>query len=172
MAKNSSQNPDKSISVQLVLTARLYRTRSAEMLATLGLFPGQDQVLQSMLRAEASSESDEGLRTTGIPMGDLAADLRVRAPTVSKTIARLSIQGLVERKTIGKDRRHVHVCLTEEGRTRAKAIEIIATKIEAEITDGLDSKERKRFRKLLRKVAKNLGSHHLEQVDEADELDD
>lgn len=152
MIKQTEASDEKSVVLQLIHTARLQRTRAAELLNDIGLFPGQDQVLQSLARKDAAGEMG------GIAMGDLAAELRVRAPTVSKTIARLSTQGLVERRGAGLDKRQVYVSLTEEGRQRAAQIDAITRQMEAELVDGLDGKDRKRFRKLLRKAAKNLAS--------------
>ncbi len=173
MAKVKSEADEKLISVQLGLTARAFRTRSAELLAAIGLFPGQEQVLQSLLRHETTKPAKGEPLLVGQSMGDLAAELSVRAPTVSKTIARLAAQGLVERQGSGADRRQVRVCLTEDGRKRAGMIEAISDRLEGELIDGLDSKDRKRFRKLLRKVSRNLaGTFEPEPLDEQDETDD
>jgi len=76
----------KSLGFQLMLTARLHRTRMAMLLGETGLFAGQEQALQVLAAND------------GATMGDLSRVLRVRPPTVSKTIARLSAQGLVERQ--------------------------------------------------------------------------
>ncbi len=134
----------KTISYRLNHTARLQRALSARLLSDLGLFPGQESVLKLL------SEED------GRTMGDLAAALRVRPPTASKTVARLTTQGLVERRTSDGDGRIVRVFLTEQGAERAGSIDGIWELMETEITAGLDGKERKRLRKLLRKVEKNL----------------
>ena len=134
----------KSIGYRLTHTARLQKALSARLLATLGLFPGQEAVLKLL------SEQD------GRTMGDLAAALRVRPPTASKTIARLTSQGLVERRATDGDGRLVRVFLTAAGRERNASIDGVWDQLEAEMVAGLDSKERKRLRKLLRKVEKNL----------------
>ena len=178
MVKSSAGIDEKSVILQLIHTARLQRTRAAGLLQEIGLFPGQEQVLQSLSRKEAARNGggDAGHppeTDAGMAMGDLATELRVRAPTVSKTVARLTAQGLVERKGAGNDKRQVYVRLTGEGRKRASAIDAITSRLETELTDGLDAKDRKRFRKLLRKAAKNLaaatGDHAL---DEGDDVED
>ena len=170
--KQSAGADDKSVMLHLIQTARLQRTRAAELLQQIGLFPGQDQVLQSLARHETQREQNPD--APGTAMGDLADELHVRAPTISKTVARLTTQGLVERKGAGLDKRQVYVTLTEEGRKRATAIDAISKQLEAELIDGLDAKDRKRFRKLLRKAAKNLavaaGSH--ERLDETDDTEE
>ncbi|MEP9350854.1 MarR family transcriptional regulator [Xanthobacter sp. KR7-225] len=134
----------KTIGYRLNHTARLQKALSARLLADLGLFPGQESVLKLL------SEED------GRTMGDLASALRVRPPTASKTIARLTTQGLVERRATDGDGRLVRVFLTEAGRDRGGAIDGVWETLEGEMVAGLDGKERKRLRKLLRKVEKNL----------------
>ena len=61
----------KSVGWALVQAARLHRSRTGDKLSDLGLFAGQEQVLQA-------------LATSGpMTMGDLALMLRVRPPTAS-----------------------------------------------------------------------------------------
>lgn len=136
----------KTVGYELLHAARLHRARSAQLLTELGLFPGQEQVL-TLLAAE-----------DGRTMGDLAAELRVRPPTASKTIARLAAQGLVERRTVNGDGRVVRVELTDEGRRRAASVDAVWDELEREASDGIDGKDRKRLRKLLRKLGRNVGS--------------
>jgi DNA-binding MarR family transcriptional regulator len=136
----------KTVGYELVHAARLHRARAAQLLAELGLFPGQEQVL-TLLASE-----------DGRTMGDLAATLRVRPPTASKTIARLASQGLVERLAAGPDGRVVRVALTEEGRRRASAVEAVWETLEEEATADLDGKDRRRLKKLLRKIGRNVAA--------------
>jgi DNA-binding MarR family transcriptional regulator len=134
----------KSVGWALVQTSRLHRSRTGDKLSELGLFAGQEQVLQAL----ASSGP--------MTMGDLAAILRVRPPTASKTVSRLSSLKLVERHTEPGDARVVRVKLTKEGKRKAAAIDAIWDEVEGELLAGFDNKDRKRLRKLLRKAAKNL----------------
>jgi DNA-binding MarR family transcriptional regulator len=134
----------KTIGYQLIHVARLHRARTARLLEAVGLFPGQEQVF------EALSGHD------GMTMSELAEILRVRPPTASKTIARLSLQGLVERKATDGDGRVVRVALTVAGRDKAKVIEGLALDIETEVTANLDGKDRRRLRKLLKRVERGL----------------
>lgn len=137
---------EKSVGRLLILASRLHRARIGEKLQALSLFPGQEQVLE-VLAAEGT-----------MPMGELASKLNVRPPTVSKTIARLSAQGLVLRSADGGDGRLVKVQLTPDGQTRAAALGSLLEEVEAEMLHDLDGKDRKRFRKLLRKTVKALGN--------------
>ncbi len=154
----------KSVGWALVQAARLHRSRMGDKLASLGLFAGQEQVLQAL--------AVEGLMT----MGELASILRVRPPTASKTVSRLAALSLVERQAEPDDARIVRVRLTPEGQAKAAAIETLWDDVEDEMLDGFDPKDRKRLRKLLRKVARNLAgatgadSRGLESAD--DDLDD
>lgn len=134
----------KSVGWALVQAARLHRARIGDRLASLNLFAGQEQVVQALAAA--------GTMT----MGDLAATLRVRPPTASKTISRLAALGFVERRAEAGDGRIVRVRLTESGLAKAEAIERIWDEVEAELLDGFDGKERRRLRKLLRKAARSL----------------
>lgn len=155
----------KSVGWALLQTARLHRARMGAKLGRLGLYPGQEQVLQAL--------AVEGAMT----MGELATILRVRPPTASKTISRLSALGLVARQSRNggapapetgasgtpspaekSDARIVRVTLTEAGLERAEAIAGLWEEVETELLDDLDSKDRKRLRKLLRKAARNLAA--------------
>ena len=144
MDKDVKHPGGKSVGWALVQASRLHRSRTGDKLSDLGLFAGQEQVLQA-------------LATSGpMTMGDLAAILRVRPPTASKTVSRLSALKLVERHTEPGDARVGRVKLTKEGKRKAAAIDALWDEVEAELLEGFDNKERKRLRKLLRKAAKNL----------------
>ena len=134
----------RSVGWALVQAARLHRARTGDRLAKLGLFAGQEQVVQALASA--------GTMT----MGDLAALLRVRPPTASKTVTRLAALGIVERRAESGDGRVVRVQLTPAGLAKAEAIEQIQEEVEAELLDHLDKTDRRRLRKLLRKAARGL----------------
>ncbi len=157
----------KSVGWALVQTSRLHRSRTGDKLSQLGLFAGQEQVLQAL--------GNSGPMT----MGELANILRVRPPTASKTVSRLSALKLVERHTEPGDARVVRVKLTKEGKRKAAAIDALWDEVEAELLQGFDNKDRKRLRKLLRRAAKNLAGltgadqtgFETESDDEADGLE-
>ena len=131
----------------LTIAARRQRARTAAMLAELNLFPGQDQVLQSLALND------------GLTMGAIAEHLSIKPPTASKMIARMTAQGLLERKGKGDDARLVAVYITEEGRSRIEPLRKIAKQVEKEAIAGLDDKDKRRLRRLLKKVSKNLGDN-------------
>jgi DNA-binding MarR family transcriptional regulator len=150
---------EKSVGRALAVAARLHRARMGERLNALGLFPGQEQALKA-------------LQAAPMTMGELASLLRVKPPTVSKTIGRLSLQGLVSREGGGRDGRLVQVALTEHGQKTAAALDAVWNQVEDELLEKLDSKERKQLRKLLRKVAKGLSQAGAELDDPEEEVDD
>jgi DNA-binding MarR family transcriptional regulator len=136
---------EKSLGRLLILASRLHRARIGEKLQALGLFPGQEQALEALAAGGP------------MPMGELAARLSVRPPTISKTIARLSAQGLVARSAGGGDGRLVKVELTEDGRARAAAIVGLLDEVDDEMLAAFGGKDRRRLRKLLRRSVKALG---------------
>jgi MarR family transcriptional regulator, organic hydroperoxide resistance regulator len=140
----------------LTLAARRHRVRTAVMLAEHGLFPGQDQVLQSLDRQD------------GMTMGEIADQLSIRPPTASKMIARMTAQGLLERRGKEDDARLVAVFITDAGKALIEKLAKIAKKVEKDSLVGLDDKDIRRLRRSLKRVAKNLGG----QLSEADEADD
>lgn len=129
----------------LTLAARRHRARAAQMLSLIGLFPGQDQVLQALIQ------------TDGMTMSALAQSLRIKPPTVSKMIARMAAQGLLERKGKDDDARLVAVFITPEGQSRIEQLHKISKRMEKDTVAGFDDKDYRRLKRLLKKVAKNLG---------------
>ncbi|QRM34296.1 MarR family winged helix-turn-helix transcriptional regulator [Microvirga sp. VF16] len=130
----------------LTQVARLHRFYLNEKLAEIGLFAGQEQVLQVLDQQDA------------ITMSKLAAILRVRAPTASKTVTRLTALGFVERQSDGGDRRSVRVKLTRKGKAAAAHLHALWDEVESDMVAGFDPKENKRLRKLLLRAATNLGA--------------
>src|SRR4051812_1898369 len=75
----------------LARAARLHRYRLNEKLADIGLFAGQEKVLEALSSGTALTTSE------------LAAILLVRNPTASKAVTRLIATGFVERRTDPED---------------------------------------------------------------------
>lgn len=152
---------EKSVGHALTRAARLHRARMGQSLAEIGLFPGQDQLIETL--------ADNG----EMVVGALARALSVKAPTVSKALARLEVQGLVARRGLDTDARLTLVGLTDLGRTRAASLDGLWHVVEDEMLSGMDGKDRKRLRKLLRKAVRNLsGRGSAGSPDAADEDDD
>jgi DNA-binding MarR family transcriptional regulator len=150
---------EKTVGYWLQRAARQHRLRTAQAVQDLGLFPGQEQLLVLLAKGE--------VRT----VGDIAEMLRVRPPTVSKTLQRLAAQKLVERGENGDDARKSAISLTREGARRAGELAARMEAVERGLLDELDGKEARRLRKLLRKVAKTLARDRTEEA-EPDPEDD
>lgn len=151
---------EKSVGHALTRAARLHRSRMGQLLAGIGLFPGQDQLIETL--------ADNG----DMVVGALARALNVKAPTVSKALARLEVQDLVTRRGLESDARLTLVGLTDLGRTRAASLEGLWHVVEDEMLGDMDGKDRKRLRKLLRKAVRNLSGRDSAAPADADEDDD
>jgi DNA-binding MarR family transcriptional regulator len=153
----AKQPEGKEIGQALTLAARRHRAYTAVLLAEIGLFPGQEQVLQLLAGQD------------GVTMTAIADALRIKPPTASKMIARMAAQGLLERRGTEDDARKVAVFIAPEGLSRIDQLRKTARKVEKQALSSLDDKDIRRLRRLLKKVAKNLGDHSIEQLpDEAE----
>lgn len=137
-------NYKKSVTFRLVQAAKAQRARSGAHLMRIGLHPGQELVLKVL---------DD---TDGRTMSQLALALGVQPPTVTKMVTRLSNQGYVTRKVSDTDGRLARVYLTDTGRELVKSVDKAWKRLEREAMSGLDEKDRKKLRKLLRQLEKNL----------------
>lgn len=157
-----SFNHRKSVTFRLVQAARAHRTRAGVHLARIGLHPGQEAVLKALADQDGQS------------MSELAAALSVQPPTVTKMIARLGAQGLVTRQVSASDGRLARVFLTELGRDRVTAVDAAWKRVEKEALAGLDDKDRKRLRRLLKMVERNLlpGAAAADDPDDDDGIED
>lgn len=134
----------KSATHRLAQAAKAQRVRAGVHLSALGLHPGQEVVLKAL------SDKD------GLTMSELASELGVQPPTVTKMVTRLAAYGFVERQTSPTDGRLARVFLTEPGRALISDVDRMWKRLEKEALAGLDDKDRKRLRKYLRKIEKNL----------------
>lgn len=142
----TDKNSSERTVTQLGTAARLARTALAERLLEHGFYAGQDQIMLALGRNE------------GMTAGQLASELGVRPPTVTKTINRLQEQGFVERQASGTDGRQSHIFLTEKGRGALAAINRAIRKTEKRALSGLTKKDRRRLHKLLQQVEDNLAA--------------
>jgi DNA-binding MarR family transcriptional regulator len=136
----------RTVTHRLAQAAHAYRVRAGSQLSRINLHSGQEALLKAL------STSD------GMSMSDLAAALGVQPPTVTKMISRLAAQGYVERKAAKGDGRQALVFLTDRGRRTIQSVDKVWKRIEKDAVAGIDDKDRKRLRKLLRQIEKNLGA--------------
>ncbi len=136
----------RTVTFRLAQAAHAYRVRSGSRLARIALHSGQESLLKAL------DEND------GQSMSDLAAALGVQPPTVTKMISRLAAQDYVERRASKGDGRQAMVFLTERGRRTIEGIDKVWKRIEKDAMSGIDDKDRKKLRKLLRQIERNLGA--------------
>ncbi|ORE92883.1 MarR family winged helix-turn-helix transcriptional regulator [Acuticoccus yangtzensis] len=149
----------KSATHRLARAAKAQRARSGAHLTAIGLYPGQEHVLKALSTGEAKT------------MSALAAELGVQPPTVTKMVTRLAAGGFVLRQTSEVDGRLARVSLTETGRALLGDIDKLYKRVEKEALAGFDDKDRKRIRKLLKKMEKNLlAAQGIDLPEEPDDL--
>jgi MarR family transcriptional regulator, organic hydroperoxide resistance regulator len=132
---------DERVTFELLQAARAYRVRSAKLLARIGLYPGQDTLLQLL--------ATHGRMT----MGEAAGALSIQPPTVTKMVNRLAAAGLLTTEVMDRDRRKIAVSLTEAAREKIGEIESIWRTLEAEALDRLDPST---VKKQLATITRNL----------------
>jgi DNA-binding MarR family transcriptional regulator len=135
----------RTVTHRLSQAAHAYRVRAGGQLSRIGLHSGQE----SLLKALAGDD--------GMSMSDLAATLGVQPPTITKMISRLAAQDYVERRASSGDGRQAEVFLTERGKRTIATIDKVWKRIEKTALADIEDKDRKRLRKLLRQVERNLG---------------
>jgi DNA-binding MarR family transcriptional regulator len=146
----------RTVTFRLSQAAHAYRVRAGSRLARIELHSGQETLLKTL------QEND------GQSMSDLAAALGVQPPTVTKMISRLAAQDYVERRASKGDGRQALVFLTARGRRTIVGIDKVWKRIEKDAISGIDDKDRKKLRKLLRQIERNLGAFR--SGDDEDEL--
>ena len=136
----------RTVTFRLAQAAHIYRVRAGSRLSRIELHSGQENLLKALEAKDGQS------------MSDLASVLGVQPPTVTKMISRLAAQDYVERRASKGDGRQAMVFLTERGRKAISSIDKVWKRIEKDALAGIDDKDRKRLRKLLRQVERNLGA--------------
>lgn len=139
--------PSSTLGFQLTLAARLYRTHLARHLSDIGLFPGQEQVLKAL-----------GNAPEGLVMGDLARQLHVQPPTLTKSIQRLQSQNLILRNGRPGDGRMVHLSLTPQGEEKLARVLEAESALEAGLSNLFKPKGEERLRKGLKRIARHLSA--------------
>ena len=150
-------NFKKSVTFRLLQASKAQRARSGGHLSSAGLHPGQELVLKVLADADGST------------MSQLAHALSVQPPTVTKMVTRLSAQGLVRRELSDSDGRLARVFLTEEGEDRIDMVDRAWKRLEKEAMAGIEDKDRRKLRKLLRIVERNLSGRGEIEADDEDE---
>ena len=146
LAPKELRRPDHGLSIlpQLLSIAKSTRFMNLVALSETGLSPGQDCLLDSLEPGVAREVSD------------LAADLNVRTPTVSKMIDRLLEAGYVERRRHDSDQRKCLVALTAEGERARRQVHRAWQKMEEDLVLGFSPGEAERVNPDLDRVRELL----------------
>jgi DNA-binding MarR family transcriptional regulator len=136
-----------SLTESLLTFARALRARQASLLAAHGLHPGQDALLVALWR-------QPGLRQT-----DLADQLGVEPPTITRMIRRLERGGLVERRRDPDDGRTLRIHPTPRARVLEAMVRRAWSDLDGELIAALGAPETERFRRLAQTASRSLGSH-------------
>ncbi len=89
-------------------------------------------------------------------LGEVAARLRMDAPTASRAVTQLLKRKLVKAEGDRGDRRRLRLRLTSAGRARMPQLREVAEELRGAAVHGLSADEEPTLRALLRKVIDNL----------------
>jgi DNA-binding MarR family transcriptional regulator len=141
-ASADDARPESGALMALLQTAaRGARTVLATRLLAHGLYAGQEQVLLVL--------DDGGPQS----LGDLADALGVRAPTITKTVARMEGQGFLARTASADDGRSVIISLTPSGREALLGARDSLRETEALVFAPLKKSDRKQLAAILSKLS-------------------
>jgi MarR family transcriptional regulator, organic hydroperoxide resistance regulator len=127
-----------------VRTAKLSRTAWDETMKRYGGRGGQNLVLQALYE------------TDGLTPSDVARKLGIAAPTVVKMASRMEAAGLITRQRDPRDRRRVHLYLTDGGRAVKRPIEEAYRRFQRQTSAGLTQDERRFLASAFAKMVRNL----------------
>jgi MarR family transcriptional regulator for hemolysin len=133
------------LGVAISQIARRWRSRLDQRIAPFGLTEARWLVLLSLAR-----------RGDGITQKDLAARLRIEAPTLVRTLDWLEGQGFVERRESERDRRAKTIHLSPPAHPVVQRIEAEAAAARGEILAGIPDEDLARCLAVLHRIAGNL----------------
>lgn len=143
---------EDTISFLLVRVAKAHRNLANDLFReefNKELYAGQEMMLHFLKEHEGSSQSE------------LATNLCVEAPTVTRMIERMGDKGLVERRADQGDARIARIFLTPKGNEyEARTVELWG-KLEERTIAAFTVEERVLLRRLLMQLAENLGDETL-----------
>lgn len=150
-ADETNQQDDRldvtsTLSVLVAQVGRAHRLLEGELLADIGLYPGQEFLLFQLWEQD------------GITQRQLASRLGIEPPTVTRMLQRMEQTGLVRRESDPADARVSRVYLTNRGRQQRANVERIWAELESRTVATLTDAEHITLRQLLQKVRASLRS--------------
>jgi DNA-binding MarR family transcriptional regulator len=132
------------VGFQLVQICRAHRNRADTALNELGLHVGQEWILFELWREEGQTQSQ------------LAEQMCLEPPTITKMLQRMEGAGLVERRQDSEDARVSRVYLTDRGRGLEKYVVKVWQQLEDQTVRGLNETEQLLLRRFLIQINDNL----------------
>jgi DNA-binding MarR family transcriptional regulator len=123
---------------------KLHRSRAHAVLDQLGLYRGQNFVLEVLWEQE------------GLMQSELAERTLVQPATITTSLQRMEAAGLVERRPDPRDQRVIRVYLTEDGRALAEPVRAAWRQLEQRTFAGFTPEEREELRWYLDRIIENL----------------
>ncbi len=135
--------PDEEQSACMVLTdvSRLIFRRLKKGGEDVGLKPGYRHIIFHLAHGD-----DGGTQQ------DLVKHTRLSAPTISVSLAKMELEGIVTRKTDSEDMRNVRVNLTDKGWALDRAVRGIMQNVEEDFAAALNEEELAEMKRMLLKV--------------------
>ena len=123
--------------------ARSFTKKLNEKLSPIGLYSSQWVIVVYLYEKKQCTQIE------------LSQYLRVEAPTITRTLARMEEMGWVTRQ-YGKDKRERHIKLTEKACQMFPQWFQTANNVEVEAINGIDKDELEIFNDVLEKIMNNL----------------
>lgn len=139
---------EETISYLLAQVCKAHRVAANEALSETGLHVGQEMMLHRLWNE------------CGLTQSDLARQLCVEAPTVTRMLQRMEQSELIERAVDTEDGRVSRVHVTEKGRALKGEIEQSWQKLETKALGGFTVEERLLLRRMLMHLYDNLTANH------------
>ncbi|MBO4273783.1 MarR family winged helix-turn-helix transcriptional regulator, partial [Microbispora triticiradicis] len=137
------EDPD-SLSCLMAQAALGHRVLLAALLAEIGLYPGQDRVLNALWTNGPMSQNR------------LAAAVGIDMSTMTKSLQRLERSGFVSRAPSPRNRRVSVVSTTPEGDTLRAEVRRVEEELHRRLSDGLTPEQVETLRSLLGVVRRNV----------------
>lgn len=116
-----------------------------------GLTPGQPKILDYLMYHDGAIQKD------------IAKFCHIEPASLTAILNGMESKGYVERRNSGKDRRSLHVYLTETGKRYSARLSREFAKIESEALKGLSEEEVRQLRDLLSRVYENMSDIQKEE---------
>ena len=116
-----------------------------------GLTPGQPKILDFLMYHDGAIQKD------------IAKFCHIEPASLTAILNGMESKGYVKRRNSGKDRRSLHVYLTETGKKYSDRLSREFAKIESEALKGLSEEEVRQLRDLLSRVYENMSDIQKEE---------